>query len=61
MVCMRQRHLQQVSRRDVYTTTCKMLLLLYCILTSHLSQSDCMMQTLKFYTVPVRMDDVKNF
>ena len=39
MVCMRQRHSLQVSHRDVDLTTYKMLLLLYCILTSYLSQS----------------------
>ena len=59
MVCMRQRHFQQVSSRDIYVKTNKMLLLLYCILTSHFSQSDHMVPTFKFYTVPVGLDNVK--
>ena len=48
-------------RRDVYVTTLKILLLLFCILRSYLSHIDCLVVILTFYTVPMCLNDVRNF
>ena len=61
MVFMQQRHLQQVSRCDIYITACKILVFLFCIWTSYILLSDYLMLILKFYTVPVRLHNMKRF
>ena len=61
MVYMQQRHLQQVSCRDIYLTTCKNLLLLFSLRTSYVSVSDYLVLILKFYAVLLCLHDVKNF
>ena len=58
---MQQRHLQQLTRRDIYVTTCKTVLLLFCIWTSNVSPSAYNMAILKSYTVRVRLHDITNF
>ena len=60
---MQQRHFHRIWRRDVHVTTPKVLFQLFCtcIWTSYLSQSDCLMVILKFYTVPMLLHAVKHF
>ena len=58
---MQQRHFQQMWRRDVHVTTPKILLLLFWISTSYLSQSDYLVLFLNFYTVPIFSHAVRNF
>ena len=55
---MQQQHLQQLIRRDIYVT-CKILLLLFCIGTSYLTQSDYLVLIWKIFTVLVPLHDVK--
>ena len=50
-----------MSRRGMYVTICKILLLLFCIWISHISLSNNFVLILKFYTVPVRLRSVTNF
>ena len=42
-----------------YLTICHILLWLFCIWTSYLSHSDCLLLILKFYTVPLCLHAVK--
>ena len=49
-----------MSRRDIYVTICKILLQLFSIRASHVSVSNYIFLIMKFYTVPVRLNDVKN-
>ena len=58
---MQKRHLQQASRRDIYVTTCKILLLLFCIWTPYVFCSDYLMLILKFSTIPVGLHDIPSF
>ena len=51
IVYTQQRHLQRLSRRGIYVTTCKILLLLFCLWTSCVTHSDYLVLILKFYTV----------
>ena len=44
-----------------YLTTCKIVLLLFCIWTSNVSLSAYKMFILKSYTVPVHLHDITNF
>ena len=50
-----------MSRRDIYVTTCKIVLLLSCIFSSYVWLRDYLVLILKFYTVPVRLHDIKSF
>ena len=52
--------MQQVSRRDIYVTTGKILLQLFSIWASYVSLSNYILLILTFYTVPVRLHDVNN-
>ena len=61
MVYMQQRHLQQVSHRDIHIWLYKILFRLFCIWTSYVSLSDYKVLILKIYTVPVRLHGVTNF
>ena len=56
---MQRCHLQQLSCCENYVTTWKILLLLFCILTSYVTHNDYLVLILKFYTVPVPLHDVK--
>ena len=58
---MQQFHLQQLSRRDIYATLCKILLMLFCILTSYIKHSDYLVLIWKILTIPQTLHDVKNF
>ena len=58
---MQQCHFQQMWRRDVQVTTRDFLLPLFCIWTSYLSHSDCLVVILKFYTAPMFLHAVRNF
>ena len=58
---MQYRHLQQLTHRGIYVTTCKIVLLLFCIGTSNVSLSAYKMFILKSYTVPVHLQDITNF
>ena len=58
---MQKPHLQQVSRRGIYVTICKILLLLFCIWTSYISLSNYLVLILKFFTVPVHLHNITNF
>ena len=55
-----QRHFQQMWHRDVQITTCRFSLLLFCMSSSYLSHSDCLVVILKFYTVPMFLQAVRN-
>ena len=57
MLYIQQRHLQQVSRRDMYVTICK----IFCIWLSYVSLSDYKVLILNLYTVPVSLHGVTNF
>ena len=61
IVYMQMPHLQQVSRRGIYVTICKILLLLFCIWISYISLSNYLVLILKCYAVPVRLRNVTNF
>ena len=54
-------HLQQLTHRGIYVTTCKIVLLLFCIWTSNVSLSAYKMFIFKSYTVPVHLHDITNF
>ena len=61
MVYTQQLPFPQIWRRDVHVTARLCLLLLFCISTSHLSHSDCLVVILKFYTVPMFLHAVRYF
>ena len=61
MIYMQKPHLQQVSRRGIYVTICKILLLLFCIWISYIPLSNYLVLILNYYTVPVRLHDNTNF
>ena len=58
---MQKPHLQQKSRRGIYVTIYKILLLLFYIWIAYISLSNYLVLSLKFYTVPVGLRDVTNF
>ena len=56
-VYLQKPHLQQFSRRGIYVTTCKILLLFII----YISLSNYLVLILIFYTIPVPLHDVTNF
>ena len=59
-MCLQYRHLQRLTHRGIYVTTCKIVLLLFCIWTSNVSLSAYKMFILKSYTVPVHLHNITN-
>ena len=57
---MQQSPFQQIWRRDVHVTKRKFLHPLFCIWTSYLSKSDCLVVILKFYIFSMILHAVRN-